>query len=153
MAVGGEGASHLSQHSDPVFIPGLELSSAFYTEIVAPILADAYPRLRYTAALIGYGSEVLGYDTSRSTDHEWGPRLPLFVSDDDYTQHAEVIQTLLGQRLPRTFRGFSTHFGPPGSDGVQQTASAAAGPIVHKVPVYSLRGLLTYWLGVDPFGT
>ena len=53
----------------PAFIPGLALSSAFYTEIVAPILADAYPRLRYSAALIGYGSEVLGYDTARSTDH------------------------------------------------------------------------------------
>src|SRR5215212_5175460 len=136
----------------PAFIPGLELSSAFYTEIVAPILAEAYPELRYSAALIGYGSEVLGYDTSRSTDHEWGPRLPLFVSDDDYTQHAEAIQTLLGQRLPRTFRGFSTHFGPPGPDGVQQPAPNTAGPIVHKVPVYPLRGLLTHLLGVDPFG-
>ena len=138
--------------ASPDFIPGLVLSSAFYSEIVAPILAEAYPELRYSAALIGYGSEVLGYDTSRSTDHEWGPRLPLFVSDDDYTQHAEAIQTLLGQRLPRTFRGFSTHFGPPGPDGVQQPASAAAGQIVHKVPVYSLRGLLTHLLGADPFG-
>src|SRR5829696_3968716 len=138
--------------ASPDFIPGLVLSSAFYSEIVAPILAVAYPELRYSAALIGYGSEVLGYDTSRSSDHEWGPRLPLFVSDDDYTQHAEAIQTLLGQRLPRTFRGFSTHFGPPGPDGVQQPASATAGQIVHKVPVYSLRGLLTHLLGADPFG-
>src|SRR5829696_4335049 len=145
-------AGSAGQPTDPVFIPGLELSSALYTEIVAPLLAEAYPNLRYSAALIGYGSEVLGYDTARSTDHEWGPRLPLFVSDDDYTQHAEAIQTLLGQRLPRTFRGFSTHFGPPGSDGVQQPASAAAGQIVHKVPVYSLRGLLTHLLGADPFG-
>ena len=93
------------------FIPGLALSSAFYTEIVAPILADAYPQLRYAAALIGYGSEVLGYDTARSTDHEWGPRLLLFVSDDDYAARAEAIQTLLGQRLPSTFRGFPRTLG------------------------------------------
>ena len=152
MAVGGEGTSYLSQHPDPVFIPGLELSSAFYTEIVAPIIADAYPRLRYAAALIGYGSEVLGYDTARSTDHEWGPRMLLFVSDDDHAQHAEAIEALLGYRLPPTFRGFSTHFGPPGADGVQKPATSTSGPITHKIPVYPLRGLLTHWLGVDPLG-
>jgi hypothetical protein len=152
MAVGGEGTSYLSQHPDPVFIPGLELSSAFYTEIVAPIIADAYPRLRYSAALIGYGSEVLGYDTARSTDHEWGPRMLLFVSDDDYAQHAEAIEALLGDRLPPTFRRFSTHFGPPGADGVQKPATSTSGPITHKIPVYPLRGLLTHWLGVDPLG-
>jgi len=152
MAVGGEGTSYLSQHPDPVFIPGLELSSAFYTEIVAPIIADAYPRLRYAAALIGYGSEVLAYDTVRSTDHEWGPRMLLFVSDEDHAQHAEAIEALLGQRLPPTFRGFSTHFGPPSPDGVQHPAPHTAGPIRHKIPVYPLRGLLTHWLGVDPLG-
>ena len=147
-----DNASILRQQSDPVFIPGLELSSAFYTEIVAPILADAYPRLRYSAALIGYGSEVLGYDTARSTDHEWGPRMLLLVTDDDYAQHAEAIEALLRQRLPPTFQGFSTHFGPPSPDGVQHPAPDTSGPIMHKIPVYPLRGLLTHWLGVDPFG-
>ena len=100
-----DNASMLSQPTDPAFIPGLELSSAFYTEIVAPILAEADPHLCYSAALIGYGSEVLGYDTARSTDHEWGPRMLLLVSDDDFAQHAEVIETLLRQRLPQPFGG------------------------------------------------
>jgi hypothetical protein len=137
--------------ADPVFIPGLELSSALYTEIVAPILAEAYPNLRYSAALIGYGSEVLGYDTARSTDHEWGPRLLLLVAEDDHARHAEAIHALLGRRLPPTFRGFSTHFGPPAPDGVQLPAPHTSGSIVHKIPVYPLRGLLTHWLGADPF--
>jgi hypothetical protein len=136
----------------PAFIPGLELSSAFYTEIVAPILAAAYPRLRYSAALIGYGSEVLGYDTARSTDHEWGPRLLLLVSEDDHARHAAAIDALLGKRLPPTFRGFSTHFGLPAPDGVQQPTPHTSGPIAHKIPVYPLRGLLSHWLGADPFG-
>jgi Domain of unknown function (DUF4037) len=147
-----DNASMLSQPTDPAFIPGLELSSAFYTEIVAPILAETDPHLSYSAALIGYGSEVLGYDTARSTDHEWGPRMLLLVSDDDFAQHAEAIETLLRQRLPPTFRGFSTHFAPPSPDGVQHRAPATSGPIAHKIPVYPLRGLLTHWLGVDPFG-
>lgn len=53
----------------PDFIPGLQLSEAFYREAVRPILDAAFPGLVYAAALIGNGSDVLGYDTPRSTDH------------------------------------------------------------------------------------
>src|SRR5215211_8619351 len=137
-------AGSSGQSDAPVFIPGLELSSALYTEIVAPMLAEVYPNLRYSAALIGYGSEVLGYDTARSTDHEWGPRLLLLVSDEDHARYAEAIQALLGERLPPTFRGFSTHFGPPAPDGVQRPGAHTSSPIVHKIPVYPLRGLLSH---------
>jgi hypothetical protein len=139
-----------SDHA-PAFIPGLELNARFFTEVVAPLLAAAFPRLRYSAALIGYGSEVLGYDTPRSTDHEWGPRLWLLVSDEDDAASASDIRSLLARWLPPTFRGFSTHYGPPGSDGVRQLAPAPDGPIDHKVEVCPARGLLTSWLGVDPF--
>ena len=62
----------------PEFVPGLELSRAFYQEAVAPILAMAFPDLRYSAALIGSGSEVLGYDTERSTRPQLGPARPCF---------------------------------------------------------------------------
>jgi hypothetical protein len=56
----------------PPFVPGLTLNQRDYESIVRPIIADAFPRLFYAAALIGYGSNVLGYETGRSTDHEWG---------------------------------------------------------------------------------
>src|SRR5215216_2349019 len=106
------------QPVDPLFIPGLELSSALYTEIVAPMLAEAYPELRYSAALIGYGSEVLGYDTARSADHEWGPRVLLFVSEEDYPAHRNRNVDVLAEWLPATFRGYSTRFGPPDDEGI-----------------------------------
>lgn len=51
------------------FIPGLELSRRFYWEAVRPVLDDAYPNLSHSAALIGHGSEVLGFDTPMSADH------------------------------------------------------------------------------------
>ncbi len=60
------------------FLPGLRLAEIFYREAVAPILAGHYPGLTYSAALIGSGSDVLGFDTARSMDHEWGPRLQIF---------------------------------------------------------------------------
>lgn len=64
----------------PVFLPGLKLSRALYTDAVAPLLSEALPGLPHAAALLGPGSEVLGLDTGRSTDHGWGPRLQLLVA-------------------------------------------------------------------------
>jgi hypothetical protein len=141
-----------SSEAAPEFIPGLQLNALFYGEVVKPLLAEAFPNLPYSAALIGYGSEVLGYDTARSTDHEWGPRMLLLLSEEDHTAHAADVTAMLSERLPPTFRGYSTHFGPPGPDGVQQPAASDGGPISHKILVYSPGPLLTHWLGVDPFG-
>ena len=59
----------------PAFIPGLELAGAFYREAVGPLIGD----VPHAAALIGTGSDVLGFDTARSTDHGWGPRVQVFV--------------------------------------------------------------------------
>jgi hypothetical protein len=42
------------------FLSGLELSQLFYTEVVAPILEKALDEVPYSAALIGWGSEVQG---------------------------------------------------------------------------------------------
>ena len=73
------------------FIPGLRLSEVLFEEAVRPILAEVFPGLRYTAALIGPGSEVLGYDTPRSTDHNWGPRLLLFVAAEEHATVAPAM--------------------------------------------------------------
>ena len=56
----------------PEFIPGLELAKLFFHEAVEPVLDSDFPALKYSAALIGPGSEVLGFDTSMSRDHHWG---------------------------------------------------------------------------------
>jgi hypothetical protein len=92
------------------FIPGLELNRIFYEEIVRPILVARFPDLAYSAALMGYGSDVLGYDTALSADHEWGPRLLLFLPDDASTGLAESIDDVLRHELPPTFLGYSTNF-------------------------------------------
>jgi hypothetical protein len=65
------------------FISGRQLNRLFYEEAIAPILSSEHPDLRYAAALVGPGSDVLGYDSVRSTDHDWGPRALLFLSDED----------------------------------------------------------------------
>jgi hypothetical protein len=119
------------------FIPGLELSRLLYAEVVRPVLDSACPGLRYSAALIGPGSEVLGFDSARSTDHDWGPRLQVFLAGDGL---AGEITELLGQRLPETFRGWPVAFDDTtGRHGVR-----------HWVQVTGLGTWLTGALGFDP---
>ena len=47
----------------PKFIPGLQLSEQFYNKVVKPLIETEFPTLKYSAAFIGSGSEVLGFDT------------------------------------------------------------------------------------------
>lgn len=62
-------------------------------------MRDAYPGLPYSSALLGPGSEVLGYDTDMSTDHDWGPRVYLFLDRQDIG-YAKRIRQSLQNRAP-----------------------------------------------------
>jgi len=124
------------------FIPGLELARLFYAEAVRPVLDQGFPGLPHTAALIGTGSEVLGFDTPRSTDHDWGPRLQVFLADDaaDGGVAAQVSE-LLAVHLPGVFRGYPT---------VLALSKDPAGEPSHQVVIAGLRCWLTGALGFDP---
>jgi hypothetical protein len=118
-------------------VTGIQLSEGFYWEAVRPLLDLHYPALAHSAALLGDGSEVLGYDDSTSTDHHWGPRVLLFVQPEDYDRAASSLQSLLADHLPRRFRGFPTSFTPPNpqDNGVQLLQEVADGPVNHRVDV------------------
>jgi len=95
----------------PEFIPGLKLSELFYHEAVRPLLDRHFPGLPHSAALIGSGSDVIGCDTPRSTDHGWGPRLDLFLPQaDSFDRLRAPIDEMLRSHLPYTFHGYSTNF-------------------------------------------
>ncbi|MCY4536786.1 MAG: DUF4037 domain-containing protein [Chloroflexi bacterium] len=137
----------------PSFIPGLSLSREFLHTTVAPIIDRAYPGLPYSAALIGSGSEVLGYDTEMSTDHHWGPRVMLFLRPDDHARHARALRGLLSHRLPYQFAGWSTHFGSPkiggGDNGTQIPARIDSGPVNHRVEILTIDGYLRATIGIS----
>ncbi|MFC4592527.1 DUF4037 domain-containing protein [Sphaerisporangium corydalis] len=104
----------------PGFVPGRELSREFYTEVVQPIIGE----VPHGAALIGPGSEVLAFDTARSTDHDWGPRVLVFVEPS----LAAGLSARLDAALPGRFRGYPTVFetgGAPARHGVQVTGFGA----------------------------
>jgi hypothetical protein len=60
-------------------VNGIELSRRHYRAEVAPGLAGVW----HAAALLGDGSEVLGFDDRVSTDHDFGPRVQIFFRDRD----------------------------------------------------------------------
>lgn len=129
------------------FIPGLELSRRFFEDAVRPILSRAAPDLGYAAALIGSGSEVLGFDDEMSADHHWGPRVMLFL-DDAAMNLQERIDQALRDNLPLEFLGYPTNFsGPdPNDNNVQRLVAVEAGPVNHRIEIYTLRAISgTIW--------
>ena len=132
------------------FIPGLKLSRLFYQKEVRPILRTEFPSLRHSAALIGWGSEVLGFDTALSRDHHWGPRVLLFLSDDDYPRFHEQVSQALSLELPNLFMGYSTNFSLPEPNGVQHPVEISDGPVNHMIKIFTVRAFVKARLGVDP---
>jgi len=91
----------------PRFISGRELSRRLYWEVVRPALDRRFLGLPHAAALLGYGSDVLGFDTEMSTDHDWGPRVLIFLRADDASRGGK-IREMIGQALPEAFLGYPT---------------------------------------------
>lgn len=129
---------------------GLELNRLFYEEVARPLLAERFPGVAYSAALIGYGSDVLGYDTVISSDHEWGPRLLLFLGAEDHAALGGAIDALFRRELPPTFHGYSTSFTAPdrGGDGVRLMEPGVAGRVNHHVHLLTVEDFLAWELGI-----
>ncbi|HYK31130.1 MAG TPA: DUF4037 domain-containing protein [Streptosporangiaceae bacterium] len=122
------------------FVPGIELARRYYAEVVRPLLDRHQAGLAHSAALIGWGSDALGYDSARSTDHNWGPRCLIFVGPGDANRINE-IGSMLEAELPPTFLGWPTRF---------PDVTRAEEPVRHWVDVAELGGWLTGQLGFDP---
>ncbi|OAA57195.1 hypothetical protein ISF_07116 [Cordyceps fumosorosea ARSEF 2679] len=139
------------------FVPGITLSGAFFAEAVRPILAAHFPDLSYGAALLGPGSEVLGFDTPMSADHDWGLRVFLFLRDDlAFDTISARIASLLSHHLPPTFWGqpvaIATLTSTSRARRMERAAAAAAaamdGPVQHHVVPTTVRRFCLQQLGV-----
>jgi hypothetical protein len=140
------------RHVEHDFVPGLQLSRRYYQGVVGPLLRKHFGDLPHTAARIGTGSEVLGFDTARSADHEWGPRLQIFLHRDEAGRHAQKIVDMLAECLPKSFLGYPTNFVPTDHDHIRRM-QATDGPVHHRVEVSDLGTWFTGHLGFDPRAT
>ncbi|MFX0013263.1 MAG: DUF4037 domain-containing protein [Promethearchaeota archaeon] len=136
------------------FVKGLELSRRFFREVVKGIIKQYFPSLKYDAALLGPGSEVLGFDDQTSTDHHWGPRVQLFLTELDYMKYSDEIKAELSKNLPYMFLGYSTNWSEPEFEDrhripVQFLIPITSGPINHRVETYCLTSYLKDHLDIN----
>ena len=127
---------------------GLSLARRFFIECVEPLVRSSRPDLRYAAALIGTGSEVLGFDTAMSTDHDWGPRLQMFLPDATFSETAPVLLETLEEGLLSEFDGWPTSFVDPGRPTTADLPSGALGS-THGVELFSLAGWMKRHLALE----
>lgn len=132
------------------FTPGLDLNEQFYHEVVRPLLAAHFPGLTHSAARLGDGSEVLGFDDTMSTDHDWGIRQQLFLREEDEGQWGTAVSDTLAHHLPYAYRGASiVHFGPADEDGARLLEAVESGPVSHRLEVTTARRFFQAHLGID----
>lgn len=107
---------------------GIELAQRLYDDHLGAVIS-----VPHSAALLGWGSDVLGFDDVRSRDHGFGPRLQLFVA----AEHVAAVADAVEAALPDEIDGYPTRFG---WDDV---------PVAHHVLVADLQAWSVGRLGFD----
>jgi hypothetical protein len=120
-----------------VRLNGSALARAYYEQVVAPAVAARWPALPHAAGLLGSGSEVLGFDDDVSRDHDWGPRLDLFVA----AEVAAQVGAHLDSVLPESFGGHPVRF-----------ATTWDAQVRHRVHVADVGSFVSSRTGVDASG-
>ncbi len=87
----------------------IDVSRAFFAEIVKPILQEHFPEETEVTAfgIFGYGSEVLRLDDEFSRDHHWGLRIDALMSKEVFETRHQVIMETLNANLPESYHGHS----------------------------------------------
>ncbi len=130
------------------FIKGMELCESFFHDHARQIIEEYFPGLNYSAGLIGYGSDVLGYDDAVSTDHMWGPRFYLFLDKGDIEKKDKIFQALCAN-LPYTYKGYSVNFTEPDPQdcGVQHPEFIQEGMVNPLIFIRTFEDYLMEQLG------
>jgi hypothetical protein len=87
---------------------GAELSHDFYVDAVRPVLDVVLVNMGHAAALVGRGSEVLGFDDLMSRDHDWRARVNIFLPAGTGPGDIQKIGLEVSRRVPPSFHGVST---------------------------------------------
>lgn len=134
------------------FINGMELCRRFFDQAAAPILRNNFPELVYTAGLIGYGSDVLGYDDEISTDHMWGPRFYLFLSEGDIGLSRQIM-SIFSKQLPPEFLGYSVNFSTPdpNDNGIRHSELSTNGTVSPLIFIQTFKDYISGYMGVKNF--
>lgn len=86
---------------------GLELSRRYYEEICRPAVEKYFAAHieKMAFGLVGDVSECYGFDDEISRDHDFGPRIMVWLNSDDFSDHGLKLKEFL-KKLPANFRGY-----------------------------------------------
>jgi hypothetical protein len=77
---------------------GLDLARGYYEDVVRPAVSlefgERFSRMAF--GLVGEGSECYGFDDEISQDHDFGPRVQIWLTREDYADFGERLQRFLG---------------------------------------------------------
>lgn len=128
---------------DGQFIHGKELARLLALAI-EPALRELLPNTPLALAFIGAGSDVLGYDTARSMDHDWGPRLTIVVPEPTLEDATRLIDAKLDDLMPSSVAGFPTQYSRHDDNSLFPDPHGK----VHRLEVTSTHRILLRALGI-----
>lgn len=126
----------------------IDISRAFFEEIVKPILQDHFPEETAQTAfgVFGYGSEVLGLDDEYSSDHHWGLRINALMPNHLFERkNAEILQ-VVAANMPASFQGYALREGLMGVKGLAITG--LEGYLNQTIGLQHPPETYAEWLGV-----
>ena len=145
----------------------IDLSRAFFEEVVLPILEREFPAETAQTAfgVFGYGSEVLRLDDDLSRDHHWGLRINAVMPDDVYRASHEAIRATVGAQLPAMWRGQALREGYTRGGGLElasleshlnNTIGLARPPVSYadwlRIPEEDITHVIAGEVWYDPLG-
>ncbi len=77
------------------FEKGLAICKKFYDRYVGPMIQDKFPDYasKIAVGLSGEGSDAFGYDDEYSRDHDWGPSVVLWITEETDRQIGDALRS------------------------------------------------------------
>ncbi len=110
------------------------------------------PDMCYSAGVLGGGSDVLGFDTEMSADHDWGPRVMLFLKREEFEARPQAIRALAMEHFPLTYRGYPVRIYARDvrNPGVRMRQRPNDPGLEPRIETHTIHDFFQKQLGVDP---
>lgn len=85
---------------------GLAVCRKYYERFVRPMIEEKFPEYasKIACGLAGEGSDAFGYDDALSRDHDWGPSVCLWISDETDKEIGDALRSAY-EELPDEMDG------------------------------------------------
>ena len=97
---GSRGEGNTARHNvNTPHEKGMDICRKYYERFVRPMIEESFPEYasKIAAGLAGEGSDAFGYDDELSRDHDWGPSVCLWITEE--------TDAAIGESLRKAYSG------------------------------------------------